>query len=40
MRNIVLGNEPSDLVWDEAGTDVVFDENLCGTSTPDGLCPD
>jgi len=37
-RNVVLGNQPADLIWDETGTGNVFADNLCDTSQPDGLC--
>jgi parallel beta-helix repeat protein len=36
-RNIILGNQP-DILWDGSGTGNVFEQNLCRTSVPDGLC--
>ena len=36
-RNVVLGNQP-DIFWDGSGSGNAFDNNLCRTSVPDGLC--
>ncbi len=36
-RNVILGNQP-DIFWDGSGNGNVFDDNLCRTSVPDGLC--
>ena len=36
-RNVILGNQP-DILWDGSGSGNVFDDNLCRTSVPDGLC--
>jgi hypothetical protein len=37
--NVVLGNQPDDLVYDGAGSNNRFLANVCGTSNPSGLCP-
>jgi hypothetical protein len=37
-HNVALGNEAVDLLWDRAGTGIVFADNVCKTSDPDGLC--
>jgi hypothetical protein len=36
--NTVRGNGPDDLVWDRAGSGVVFRGNNCANSSPSGLC--
>lgn len=36
--NALHGNGPADLVWDGAGSNIVFTRNACGTSSPGGLC--
>jgi parallel beta-helix repeat protein len=37
-RNLARGNEPADIVWDGTGQGNVFEDNLCDTSSPAGLC--
>jgi hypothetical protein len=37
-KNVVLGNEPVDLLWDKSGTGNAFERNVCETSDPAGLC--
>jgi parallel beta-helix repeat protein len=36
--NMVMGNQPSDLVYDRLGTSNRFDHNTCATSNPSGMC--
>jgi parallel beta-helix repeat protein len=36
--NVALGNEPFDLVWDRNGSGNEFEDNVCETSDPPGLC--
>src|SRR5437763_334037 len=37
-KNLARGNSPADIVWDGSGQGNVFEENLCDTSNPAGLC--
>jgi len=37
-ENSLQRNAPADIVWDHSGSQIVFDDNRCGTSTPAGLC--
>jgi hypothetical protein len=39
LHNVVLENQPFDLVYDGLGTGNHFVSNVCGTSYPAGLCP-
>jgi parallel beta-helix repeat protein len=38
LNNAVLDNQPFDLVYDGLGTDNHFVSNICGRSSPAGLC--
>jgi Right handed beta helix region len=38
VKNLVLDNQPFDLVYDGQGTGNHFVSNTCGTSSPAGLC--
>lgn len=37
-RNRAFGNQPYDLFWDTTGFGVRFARNICGISSPQGLC--
>ena len=36
-RNAILANDP-DIFWDGAGVGNVFQDNLCRTAVPPGVC--